>query len=113
MEKIIAYCGLSCTDCPAYIATQENDDVKREETAKMWSEEFGHDISPEDINCKGCHQDGVVFNYCTKCEIRKCGQEHGVKNCAYCDDYSCEKLRGFFKMAPEAEKSLERIRKDL
>ncbi|MBL7162300.1 MAG: DUF3795 domain-containing protein [Anaerolineales bacterium] len=23
MDKIIAYCGLVCTDCPAYIATQD------------------------------------------------------------------------------------------
>ncbi|MCK4356498.1 DUF3795 domain-containing protein [Candidatus Bipolaricaulota bacterium] len=25
MEKMIAYCGLICTNCPAYIATQKND----------------------------------------------------------------------------------------
>lgn len=113
MPEIIAYCGLSCTNCPAYIATQENDDAKREETAAKWSKTFGHDISPEDINCKGCHQDEVVFDYCAKCEIRKCGQEHEIQNCAYCDKYACEKLQEFFEMAPEAEESLKRIRKDL
>jgi hypothetical protein len=25
MDKMIAYCGLVCTDCDAYIATQAND----------------------------------------------------------------------------------------
>jgi hypothetical protein len=25
MDKIIAYCGLVCADCPAYIATPAND----------------------------------------------------------------------------------------
>ena len=25
MDKMIAYCGLVCTDCEAYIATQAND----------------------------------------------------------------------------------------
>lgn len=25
MERIIAYCGLVCTDCQAYVATQTND----------------------------------------------------------------------------------------
>ena len=25
MDRIVAYCGLVCSDCPAYIATQAND----------------------------------------------------------------------------------------
>ena len=25
MGNIIAYCGLNCSDCPAYIATQKDD----------------------------------------------------------------------------------------
>ena len=30
---MIAYCGLNCTECPAYIATKANDDKLREEAA--------------------------------------------------------------------------------
>jgi len=29
MDKIIAYCGLVCSDCPAYIATQAGDRARQ------------------------------------------------------------------------------------
>lgn len=29
MNKMIAFCGLDCTKCDAYIATQTNDDALR------------------------------------------------------------------------------------
>ena len=45
------------------------------------------------------------------CEIRKCGMDKGVKNCAYCADYGCDKLLKFFEMAPQAREKLEEIRK--
>ncbi len=111
-EKMIAYCGLNCSDCPTFIATQKNDDKMREETAKKWSEMFHADIKPADINCDGCPTDSArLFNYCAQCEIRKCAREKGVKNCAYCPDYPCEKLTAFLKNAPEAKALLDEIRK--
>ena len=71
--KIVAYCGIPCSDCPAYIATRKNDDALRRETAKKWSEMFKADIKPEDINCDGCPTDSErIFNHCRVCEIRKC-----------------------------------------
>jgi len=42
MEKMVAFCGLVCTDCKAFIATQENNDAKRREIAEAWSKEYGH-----------------------------------------------------------------------
>jgi len=29
MEKIVAFCELICTDCKAFVATQENDEAKK------------------------------------------------------------------------------------
>lgn len=113
MEKIIGFCGLICSECPAYLATQKDDDNERKKVAEMWSKEFNETIKSEDINCDGCLDDERVFNYCKKCEIRKCGLEKNLKNCAYCDDYACEKLEKFFEMAPEAKTTLEKIRKDM
>lgn len=115
MDKIIAFCGLTCTECLAFIATQKDDDKEREKVAKLWSKEYKSEIKPEDINCDGCltEEEGRVFNYCKACEIRKCGQKKEVKNCVYCDDYACEKLTKFFKMAPAAKTSLEEIKKNL
>ena len=38
MNDLVAFCGLNCAKCDAYIATKNNDDALREKTAKMWSE---------------------------------------------------------------------------
>ena len=111
---MIAFCGLNCYECGAFLATKENDDQKRTEVAQEWSKLFKVEIIPEDINCEGCQSDGKrLFNYCKVCEIRRCGKEKKVKNCAYCDDYTCEKLTEFFKMAPQAKTNLDEVRKNL
>jgi hypothetical protein len=114
MEKIIAFCGLDCSECGAFIATKENSDAKRGEIAKEWSKAFGHEFKPEDINCYGClDTTGPHIGYCSICEIRKCGTEKEVENCAYCIDYACEKLEKFHEHTPEAKKRLEVIRQKL
>jgi hypothetical protein len=114
MEKLIAYCGLVCTDCGAYIATQNNDAEKRKEIAAEWTEKYKRDFKPEDINCDGCiRETPKVIEHLNICEVRKCGRSRKVVNCAYCDDYACEKLEGYFKMAPVMKANLEEIRKGL
>jgi hypothetical protein len=112
MDKILAYCGLDCGGCGAYLATKNNDNAQRAKTAEEWSKQYGHAFKPEDINCSGCTTRGKLnFSYCNICEIRKCGVEKKVKNCAYCSDYACEKLDKFFTMAPMAKANLEKIKK--
>ena len=110
MEKQIAYCGLVCTDCLAYIASQADDDKQRKEVAETWTKEYKIDFKPEDINCDGCTSTGKHVGNCGMCEIRKCGQEKGVINCAYCSDYSCDKTDEFFKMVPACKKTLDAIK---
>ena len=111
MKQIIAYCGIACHECGAFIATQNNDYEKRAEVAKIWSKQYKSNIKPDDINCDGCHSNGQrLFNYCKVCEIRRCGKEKGVATCAHCDAYACEKLEGFFQMVPDAKKHLDAIR---
>jgi hypothetical protein len=112
MDRMIAYCGIVCSECPAFIATQQNDDAKRKQVAEMWSRQYKMAVKSEDINCDGCTSGSRrLLNYCSICEIRKCGQDKGVKNCAYCDEYSCDKLTRFHTMAPQAKASLEKIKK--
>jgi hypothetical protein len=36
MERMIAYCGLICTDCGAYIATRAKDQAAIERVAAEW-----------------------------------------------------------------------------
>jgi hypothetical protein len=114
MEKQIAYCGLICTDCLAYIATQANDNKKRKAVAEEWTKKYKHDFKPEDINCVGCIvTDGKHVGHCGMCQIRKCGQEKGVINCAYCSDYICDELGKFFKMVPACKKTLDGIKQGM
>ena len=107
MDKIIGYCGLICTDCPAYLAKQNDDQELRIKTAEQWSGMYGADIKPENINCDGCTIEGVKFAHCLKCEIRACGIARGVKNCGHCDDYACAKVEEFQKMVPDSKTVLD------
>ena len=110
-DKMIAYCGLDCAKCGAFIATAQDDDAMRAKVADEWSKAYGVQIPPETINCTGCLSDGVKFNYCENvCEIRKCGDGRKVGTCADCADYACEKLNEFFKMAPAAKESLDSLK---
>ncbi len=114
MEQMIAICGIPCQECGAFLATRNNDDEKRAEVAQLWSKEFNKDIKAEDINCDGCLSDsGNLFSYSKTCEIRKCGREKNVVNCAHCSDYVCEKLEKFFGMVPDAKARLDEIKAKL
>jgi hypothetical protein len=112
MAELVAYCGIVCTECPAFIATQTNDDAKKKEVAEQWAKQYNMPIKPEDIHCDGCvTKDGRHIGYCNICEIRKCGIQKAVMNCAYCDDYGCEKLTKFWAMAPHGKKTADKIKK--
>jgi hypothetical protein len=108
---MVSCCGLACADCPAYIATQNDDHVLREKTAKQWSAP-GYEVPPKDVICDGCKSGGNLFKHWSEtCDVRLCVNERGLKNCAFCDDYACEKLENVLGMMGEtARKTLENIR---
>lgn len=84
---MIAYCGLDCEECDAYIATINNDQALREKTAKLWGELNNAPILPEHINCQGCRVDGVKTVFCDSlCEIRQCALKKSVMTCGECSN---------------------------
>jgi hypothetical protein len=115
MDKIIAYCGLVCSDCPAYVATQANDPVALEKVAAQWRQEYNApNITVESVICDGCLDGGRKCGHCAECDMRACGVERGVANCAHCADYStCDKMQRFFGFVPQAKIMLDGIRAQL
>lgn len=111
MDRIVAYCGIICSDCPTFKATKMDDDAERRRVAKLWTKQYGKEFKMEDINCDGCLTRGQrVFSYCNICEIRKCARERNVENCAYCEDYACKKLSKLFDEFKPAKEVLDEIR---
>jgi len=113
LDRIIAFCGLICTECRAFLATRSGDKNERAKIARLWSKHFRRKFEAEDVLCDGCPRtDGRRSGYCRDvCDIRPCAQGRGLKSCAYCESYECEKLQKFFRMAPKAKLVLDKIRK--
>jgi len=114
MKEMIAYCGLSCSACPAFVATKNGDRDALAKLALDWSREFKSTLTADDCLCDGCSStSGRHIGYCKECKIRACATEQDAVNCAHCDDYACEKLKAFHSNAPQAKANLERIRTTL
>lgn len=108
---MIAYCGLDCGQCGAFIATRTNDDALRAKVAQEWAVQFNVPIKAEHINCTGCRSDGVKVYYCDQmCEIRKCASKKGIPTCADCESF-CDTLREMHKTAPHAKTNLDGLKK--
>ena len=111
MKEMVAYCGIDCTECPAYQATQKDDDKARAKLAIEWGKQFNMTLKPQDINCDGCIATGKrLIGYCNECEIRRCGSNKKILNCGYCVEYPCDKLSNLHKNVAKAKDKLESIR---
>lgn len=108
MRDMIAYCGLDCEKCDAYLATINDDQGLREKTAKLWSELNNAPILPEHINCEGCRVDGIKTVYCDSlCGIRQCALKKGVKTCGSCQELEkCDTVKMVVSNNPAALKNL-------
>ena len=108
-KKMIAFCGLDCGACDAYLATVRNDQALREQTAKKWSALNKITILPEQINCEGCRADGVKTVFCEKlCDIRQCALKTGVATCGACAQLeTCATVGKITANSPAALKNLK------
>jgi len=112
VAKMIAFCGIYCSECPVYLVTQNNSNIMREKVLKLWSKQYNMELSIEDINCQGCKTDGnQLFVHCKKCAIRSCAQNKEIDFCIECDAYPCKQIEDFFSIVPIARDNLEMLRK--
>ena len=44
MEKMVGFCGLVCSECLGFLATQKDDDDERRRVAELWSKQYDADI---------------------------------------------------------------------
>jgi len=87
-DKMIGYCGYNCYLC----AARSNDRALREKMVAGWKKLYGHDMyDPDNVKCDGCLSDGDVAD--KQCRARPCAKARGVKSCAHCPDFPCDKLR--------------------
>ena len=93
-NRMVAYCGLDCETCDAFVATKNNDQALREKTAKLWAEMNHAPITPGMIDCEGCRADGAKTPYCESlCAIRQCALGRKVATCGDCAELEkCEKV---------------------
>lgn len=122
MDAIIAYCGLPCGECPAYLATQAGDLEALEKVLVRWCTEFNAPhISLDDMLCDGCtHRTGRLNGYCRLCPIRACARARALDSCARCPEYACDHLErmlarcdtlpDYWAYVRPARHNLERIR---
>jgi len=112
MEPMIAVCGLDCSVCAAYLATQAKDETAKERVAAQWRTEYNNPKADAAyVTCDGClAADGRLSGHCLECEPRLCAVGRGLINCAYCPDYGCEKISQLLADIPEAKARLDGIR---
>jgi hypothetical protein len=115
METMTAYCGIDCSKCEGYSATQSGNREAIEQIAEKWRKQYNSEnITAESVMCDGCTTDGRKSGYCNSmCKIRQCAMGKAVQNCAYCSEYdSCNELKTFFAYpgTSEAKAALDNIR---
>ncbi len=97
----IAYCGVNCSTCPAYVATQKNQKVVRIKIAELWSDKENQYEACE-ITCKGCQEPwGKKFRHCTECKVRACARKKLHTTCAECSEYPCNILNELLQTLDE------------
>lgn len=98
MRKITAYCGNTCTSCPRFLATFNNNREQLQAVRSLWvkTELRDESVIADDLKCRGCTS-------ATHCRhgIRECAQSKKIQTCAECGEYPCSKLSLAFDRTAE------------
>jgi hypothetical protein len=88
MKEMIGYCGYNCHLC----AARSDDPAVRQRLVDGWRRIFGHQCyTAANVKCDGCLSEGRHADQA--CQARPCAIERGVKSCAHCAEFVCDKVR--------------------
>jgi hypothetical protein len=109
---MIAYCGIDCSKCDSYLATQSENNEELEKVAKKLSKLYSADVKPEYVVCDGCRAEKRRSYYCTNlCKMRKCCIEKKYNSCIECVDFPCKELQFELDNSPEALDNLKKLKR--
>lgn len=90
-DPLVGYCGYNCRDCAGRSVNKE----LRLRMIAGWNRIFGHDYTPDKVPgsepCCTCKGGGKVADEI--CKVRPCIREKGLRSCAECAAFPCEKVR--------------------
>jgi hypothetical protein len=110
-DRMVGYCGVICTECPALVGTREKDMELLASLAATWSTP-DKQLTPEDVMCDGCATErGRIAACCAGCRVRECGYASVIETCADCGDYPCILLSSCWEKVnmPGAKARLDRL----
>jgi len=93
-ENLVTACGLYCGACPAYLATQENNEQRL-------ASGFGAGPSSKprplaSMQCDGCLGGGRVLAHIPKCAIKECAAtKTKTQRCSECAEFPCSRITDF------------------
>ncbi len=100
--RLIAPCGLACSDCPMHLA-KDSPGLKISLSDKLG-------IPIEKVACGCCRDEHGVIN-CNEatscCAVFSCSEEKGVEFCCDCADFPCERYQPYADRASEVPHNLK------
>ncbi|HPQ45423.1 MAG TPA: DUF3795 domain-containing protein [Syntrophales bacterium] len=108
---MLAYCGIECSQCDSYLATQSGNYEKLVNVAGILSKLYHTDVKPEYVICDGCRAGKRLSFHCRNlCKMRVCCVEKGYDSCIECGDFPCEELQFELTINPEAQDNLAKLK---
>jgi hypothetical protein len=113
-KRLIAVCGLDCTDCPLRLA---HTDAEAAQQILDWFRDQGWVSRGETVSgimqrgpyCSGCHGDHSV-HWSADCWILQCCVDgKGLSYCYECDLFPCQRLSDWADQSPRYSEALDRL----
>ena len=107
MEEILSKCGYRCDLCPVHESNLKSEADKKI-MCDAWAKYLGSKAQPEEItSCKGCQSEGKQGD--ESCPVRPCAAVKSLENCAYCEEFACEKVKSKMNFVEQSVKDVSNI----